>query len=253
MAVDISLSMAARDVGMMTVKGKQEQATRLSYAANLALQTLVQTPGHRVGVMPFAGEAFLQCPLTSDYGVVYDVINNLGFDQIDAPGSNFHDLVKKAAEAFERSGEGRRVLVILSDGEDHSEKIKEAVALAREKELQFYALGIGSREGAPILRPDGTYAEDEAGIKVISRVEGEVLRELAVGTGGKAYMAATGARIDPTPLINDLNSIARDDLGTERRVVRREQFQWPLALALLCLAIEAVVGERRRQTARRTA
>ncbi|MBI1290342.1 VWA domain-containing protein [bacterium] len=250
-AVDISLSMAARDVGSMNVNGKTEMATRLTYASSLVRQILVEVPGHRVGVMPFAGEAFLQCPLTSDYGVVMDVVNDLGFDLLDAPGSDFRDLVKKAGEAFKRSGDGRRVLLIVSDGEDHSEKIREAIAAAKEYDMQIYALGVGSRDGAPLVRPDGTYVEDEQGIKVISKLGDGVLRELANGTGGKAYVAPVGSRLDPGPVINDLNTIARDDLGKDKRVVRQERYQWPLALALLCLALEAVIGERRRQPARK--
>jgi Ca-activated chloride channel family protein len=245
--IDVSLSMIARDVGMMTIDGKNEQATRLAYARNLVRQIMVETPGNRVGIMPFAGEAFLMCPLTSDLGVALDVVRNVNFDVIEAPGSDFHDLVRKAGEAFERSGEGKRVLLIVSDGEDHSERLRETINLANAKNIQIFALGIGSSAGAPLVRPNGTYVEDESGIKVISRMTETVLRELASGTGGRAYASPTGGRIDPGLIINDLNSLARDDLGVDRRVVRKEHFQWPLGLALLCLAIEAIIGERRRR------
>jgi Ca-activated chloride channel family protein len=250
-AVDVSLSMAARDVGTVTRGGKQELATRLDFASSLIRQILVEVPGHRVGIMPFAGEAFLQCPLTSDYGVVLDVVQDMGFDLIDAPGSNFHDLITKAGEAFKRSGDGRRVLLVLSDGEDHSERLREAIELAKEYDIQIFALGIGSRDGAPLVRPDGAYVEDANGLKVISKLGDGVLRELSIGTGGRAYVAPVGSRLDPGPVIDDLNNLTREDLGLDKRIVKRERYQWPLALALVCLAIEAIVGERRRQPARR--
>jgi Ca-activated chloride channel family protein len=252
-AVDVSLSMAARDVGSITRQGRQVEMTRLEYAGQLLRQILIEIPGHRVGIMPFAGDAFLQCPLTTDYGVVLDVVQNLDFDVIDMPGSDFERLMNAAVAAFERSGDGTRILLLMTDGEDHSGRVSQIIRTARDKGITIYALGIGSREGAPILLPDGRYIEDSNGIKVTTRMVDSTIRELAEQTGGRAYVAASGGRLDPTPLIADLNAIEREDLGAEKRVVRHERFQWPLALALLCLAIESVIGERRRLNLRREA
>jgi Ca-activated chloride channel family protein len=245
LAVDISLSMNARDAGTIFRDGKQVVATRLDYAKQVARQIVVEKAQHRIGIMPFAGEAFLQCPLTSDRGVVLDVIEGLEFGLIDAPGSNFHDVVTKAGEAFDRSGDGRRILVILSDGEDHSGKLEQAIALAKEEEITVYALGIGSLAGAPVQRPDGSFATTPEGTKVVSRVSPEVLRDITERTGGAAYVATGSGQVDPSPLISELRGMEGEDIGEAKRVVREERYQWPLALALLCLMIEGLIRERR--------
>lgn len=235
-AVDVSDSMLANDV----------IPSRLEYAKTLLRQILVEVRGNRIGIMPFAGEAFLQCPLTSDYGIAQEVLAQITVESVGVQGTDIPEVLKLAEQTFERSGGGSRILVLLTDGEDHSQAITDAAEQAAEKGIRIFALGVGTQEGSPIRMPDGTFKEADDGTKVFSRLDPQILRDLAEKTNGRAYIAGSGGRIDPSPLINDLKSIEKEDLGEDKRIVREERYQWPLALALLCLMIESLIGERRR-------
>lgn len=246
-AVDVSKSMMATDVSTRALD-PQKLPNRLEAAKTLVRQILAETQGDRVGLMPFAGEAFLQTPLTTDHGIVQDSVKQVDFDSVSLQGTNITALVKEATGAFERSGEGTRVLVVLTDGESHSEKEIEAAREAAAKGIRIYALGIGSKDGAPIRLADGTYKEDAEGHKVLTSLNTKLLGDLASITGGKAYTSGITGQIDPTPIIEELQNMEKVDFGQEKRIVREERYQWPLALALLCLAMEGFLHDRRRGT-----
>ena len=226
-AVDVSESMRARDVA----------PSRLEYAKALLRQVMVESPGNRIGILPFAGDAFLQCPLTTDYSIAQDVLSEISFQSVAYEGTDIPAAIDQAIEAFERSGSGNRILVLLTDGEDHSEAILRAADRAAE-------------EGAPIRLPDGSFKEADDGTKVFSRLNSRILRDLADRTGGNAYIAGGSGQLDPTPVIRQLRDLQKEELGEDKRVVRQERYQWPLALALLCLVIEGLIGERRSVTVR---
>lgn len=242
-AVDVSKSMLARDV----------PPTRLDHARGLLREVLASMPGHRVGVMPFAGDAFLQCPLTLDYGIVNTVLREVDEQSVEYPGTDIPAVIDQAVDVFERSGSGTRVIVLLTDGEDHSEAIDQAAERAAANGITIYALGIGTSEGAPVLLPDGTYLEDREGGKVLSRLDERILSTLASTTGGAAYIMPESGGLDPGPLVNELRGLERGDFGEQTRVVREERYQWPLALALLCLLAEGLIGEARRRERRPSA
>lgn len=235
-AIDVSDSMRAADI----------LPSRLDYAKTLIQQVLTETPGNRVALMPFAGDAFLQCPLTGDYGIVRDILRQVDFSSVGYPGTDFPVMIDQAIEAFERTGSGQRALVVLTDGEDHSEAITAAAGRAAEANIRIYALGIGTEDGGPIVMPDGSLKEAPDGTKVLSRLNPEILRVLADESGGRAYVSGITGRFDPSPLIAEINNLAKEDFGEERRVVREEIYQWPLALALLCLVIDQLLSDRRR-------
>jgi Ca-activated chloride channel family protein len=238
LAVDVSESMLAADV----------LPNRLESARNILRQVLVGIRNHRVGLIPFAGEAFLQVPLTNDHGIVLDALKALNIRTVSHPGTNIPEVIDVAIRSFEASRvAGERVIVLLTDGEDHSGDLEAAAKRAAEKGIRIYALGIGSTDGAPIILPDGRFKQDRDGIKVLSRMNPAVLDTLAAATGGAAYVAAGPGSIDPRPLIDQLAQLEQSDLGERTRVVRHERFHYPLALALLCLLAEGLIPERRRR------
>lgn len=241
-ALDVSKSMLATDI----------LPSRLEAAKRIVRQVLPEIPGNRVGVMPFAGDAFLQCPLTTDYGIVQDVLRQLDSSAVSYPGTNLPEVIRMADAAFDRSGGGSRALVIVSDAENHEDGLDEALEVAAKKGMRVYTLGIGTGDGAPIILPDGSYKEDRKGVKVLTRMNDSVMRTMAEKTDGNAYIAGAAGRLDPSPLIRNLQSLSKDDFAENRRVVREERYQWPLALALLCLLIEPLIGERKASTIRKT-
>lgn len=236
-AVDVSKSMLANDV----------MPNRLEYARLLIRQILVETRGNRVGLMPFAGEAFLQCPLTDDYGIVQDVLKHVTTNSISYEGTNIPDVIDQSIAAFERIGGGTRAIVVLTDGEDHTQELLAAARKAADNGIRIFAVGIGTQEGAAIRMPDGSFLSARDGTKVLSRMNPDILMTLADATNGRAYISPDTGRFDPTPLIRDLNNLENEELDQAKRVVRQERFQWPLGLAILCLFVEGLLGDRRRR------
>lgn len=242
LAVDVSRSMLATDV----------PPNRLESARGQLRQILAAFPGQRVAIVPFAGDAFVQCPLTTDYAIALQVLDGLGTRTVGAQGTNIARAIEVSREAFEEGGVGSRVLVLLTDGEHHEEGLEEQIAAARTEGLRIFTLGIGSPEGAPIKDDAGRLLEAPDGTKVLSRLDVETLRRIADETGGAAYVAGAGRGLDVRPLIDQLRGFERAEFSEEQRVVREERYQWPLAIALVLLFIEGIIGERRRAAAPRS-
>ncbi|MCB2154097.1 VWA domain-containing protein [bacterium] len=236
-ALDVSESMLATDV----------KPNRLTEAKTKLRQVLSSFPGQRLGVIPFAGDAFLQCPLTTDYGIVLDVLQNVDTRTIGTPGTNLGRAIEVARNAFREGSVGTPVLVLITDGEDHSGHVEEQAKLAAEEGILIYTLGIGSTEGSPIVMPDGTLKEDADGSKILSKLDAETLVKVAEMTGGKAYIADGSTSLDVKPLISELRTFQQTDFAENRRVVREERFQYPLALALILLFLEGLIGDRRER------
>lgn len=234
-ALDVSRSMTAADL----------PPNRLETARNLVREVVRSFPGQRVSLMPFAGDAFVQCPLTGDYGIFLNSLRKATPATIGTPGTDIALAIETATKAFKRSSQGSRVLLLVTDGEDHSGRVEAAANAAAEAGIAIYSIGIGSTEGALLRGERGAVLEDESGVKVVSRLDAETLRMIATTTGGGAYTLEPGRRFDIGPLIGSLESLQKGELASSRRIVREERFQWPLAAALLLLMLEAMLGERR--------
>src|SRR5690606_19999376 len=114
-AIDVSKSMLAADA----------PPTRMDYAKDLIRQTMQQLPGHRIGIMPFAGEAFMMCPLTTDRGIALDVLRNINTQTVQTPGTNIPEVLRMSTESFENVGAGARTVVLITDGENHENDVRE--------------------------------------------------------------------------------------------------------------------------------
>lgn len=241
-ALDVSSSMLASD----TPGGR---TSRLDVAKGRLRDLLSRFPGHRVGIVPFAGDAFLQCPLTTDYGIAFKVLESLDPSTVGAPGTNIGRAIEVAVEGFRGGGVGSRVLILVTDGEDHEGRAAEAAKQAAQAGVRIYAIGIGSEAGAPIRDAQGKLREDAQGAKILTRLDATTLRQIADATGGLAFVSPEGSLLDTRPLVEQLAGLERGDFGEEKRVLREERYQFPLALALLLLLIEGLLGDRRSRIA----
>lgn len=237
--IDVSASMLSTDAS----------PSRLEVARQTVRRILAELPGQRVALMPFAGEAFIQCPLTLDYGMALNVLRKTGPDSIGRRGTNVPAAIETAIEAFKRSSQGTRVLLLFTDAESHEGDVAAAAQEAAREGIHVYVVGIGTTEGAPIRNADGSLMEDREGIKVTTRLDTETLKKLALETKGQAYIMAPDRPFDSGPLVASIQSLAKGDLGTSRRTIPEERYQWFLAVALLLLLLEAAIGERRRGSA----
>ncbi len=243
-AVDVSTSMLAADI----------EPNRLEQAKMRFRELLARFPGHRIGIMPFAGDAFLQCPLTSDYGIAMDVLSNLDTEVISTPGTNLARAITVARRAFDQGSIGTKVLLLITDGENHEEGLEKEIEEAAKDGIRIYCLGIGSPEGAPIYNQNGEIYEDKNGHKVLSKLDLETLKSVSEMTNGKAYVARPGEKIDLKPMIADLDDL---EMGLQSdtssmRITKEERYQIPLLLTLILFLIEAFIGERRNTIHRYT-
>jgi len=234
-ALDTSRSMLATDI----------KPNRLARAKLAVQDLLTQMKGDRVGLVAFAGGAFVQCPLTLDYGVFLQSLEALEVGIIPKGGTSLAEAIDASLEAFEGRQGKHQVLVLITDGEDHEGKIKEATAHATERGLKIYTVGIGTGEGELIPGASGGFQKDRSGQVVKSRLGENDLKQIAVDTGG-VYLQATGPSFGLAELYRDyISTMEKRELGStlERRYEHR--FQIPLAIAFVLLLVEQVVGDRK--------
>jgi Ca-activated chloride channel family protein len=238
--VDISESMLAEDI----------PPSRIERARAVAADLVERLPGHRLGIVAVAGTAYVQCPLTLDQSAVRLFLDILEVGDVPDPGSDLAAGIETAMEAFPEASTGTRVIVLLTDGEDHEGRGVEAARQAGEAGVMVYPLGIGTREGGPIPAPEadtptGGYKKDRAGRVITTRLDTEHLEAMARAGRGEAL--AAGVPPDASRrLAERIDQMASAELGSRILTTRIERFQVPLALALLCLLIEGVVPRARR-------
>jgi Ca-activated chloride channel family protein len=237
-AVDTSRSMLATDVS----------PTRLARAKLAAQDLLRLVQGDRVGLIAFAGSAFLQAPLTLDQSAVLTSLDELDTNVIPKGGTNIAAAIRDAQEAFGK-GEGQtRALVILTDGEELDADGIAAVKKAAAEGVRIFTVGIGSGEGSliPLKREDGgtDFVRDSAGKPVQSRLDETRLREIAEAGGG--FYEPLSADVARTIFEKGILPMELKETGelTSRQPI--ERYQWPLGFATALLALWMMLGDRRK-------
>ncbi len=239
-ALDLSASMAAEDIA----------PNRLDRAKFAIADLIARLEGDRVGLVAFAGEAFVQSPLTLDYGAATLFLNAMDTGMISVQGTNLGQAIDVALDAFAETDRRHRVLVIITDGEDHEGEVEAALDRAIEEEVRIYAVGIGSTEGVPIpdVDADGQtqgFKRDADGRVVTTRLDEATLQRLASRTDGAYYHASPGGT-ELAVLAEELSAADGQQFDVEQVTIFDEQYQLFLGLALLLLVVEALVPERRR-------
>ncbi len=240
-ALDVSLSMTAEDVA----------PSRLERAKNEIKKLLGELNGDRVGLVIFAGDAFIQCPLTTDYGAVRLFLDVAAPYLIPTPGTDFSAALQTALQAFDvheaEDGEARtKALLFVSDGENHVAELEEVVTRAREANVAIFAAGVGETAGTSIpLYRNGRRVglkKNAAGEVVETRLEETSLQALA-GEGAYFRIARTSSSLPK--ITASLERLEKTEFDTEQFEEYAEKYQWPLALALLLLLAERFVDDRR--------
>ena len=239
-AIDTSRSMLSNDV----------QPSRLE-RVKLAAQDLVnQLQGDRVGLIAFAGRAFLQAPLTIDYEAAVESTNDLDTKTIPEGGTNISEAINLAANTFGKSAAGNRALIIFTDGEDLSGDAAKTAKTAADAGVKIFTIGVGTPQGSliPINSDDGgtAFVKDSAGQVVKSKLDEKRLREIAQATGGFYLHLDDGPRTMSQLYSQGLANMKAADI--EASLGRRpiERYEWPLGAAMLALTMSILIGERKR-------
>ena len=224
-AVDLSKSMLAQDV----------KPSRLDRAKLLITSLLDGLKGERVGLMLFAGTAFLQSPLSADYEILREFLPALNPGYLPEGGTNYRALIETSIQAFGTST-ADRYLIVLSDGEATDEDWKSLVDSMKQKGIRVIGLGVGTTQGSFIPDTAGGFMKDERGAVVLSRLNSSTLQELAQITGG-AYADASSWVDLPALLQKTVEAGRKGDFHEKNTARLMERFQWFLAPGLLLLLV----------------
>jgi Ca-activated chloride channel family protein len=239
-ALDVSKSMLAQDV-------KPNRLAR----AQLAIQDMVrQLTGDRVGLVLFAGSAFMPCPLTIDYDAFLLTLEEADPSSIPRGGTAIPEAIREGMRALAASTSPSRAIVLISDGESHEGDAAGAARDAAAAGVRIFSVGIGTVEGELIPVEDyqgnRSFLKDQSGRTVKSSLNESVLQHVALATGG-SYVRATATSIGLDALYRERISKLEASQGAGARIKRYHQrYQWVLALGLLLLAVEPFISDRLR-------
>jgi Ca-activated chloride channel homolog len=238
-ALDISESMLAEDIA----------PNRLERAKHEISKLFDLLKGDRAGLIVFAGESFVQCPLTLDYGAAKMFLDAVSTGWVQVQGTALGDAIKQATEAFRSKAHKYKVLVLITDGEDHEGSAVEAARAAAAEGVIVYTVGVGSESGVPIpvSKGGGTviYKKDKDGNLVMSRLEPMTLEKIAIEGHGKYFHAGTD--LDLSRIMAEIERMEKKELGSSRLNIYEERYQIFLFVALLLLIAEFFIPERARR------
>jgi Ca-activated chloride channel family protein len=240
-AIDTSRSMLTPDV-------LPNRLTR----AKLAIEDFLnRLDGDAVGLVAFAGTAFLVCPITLDYGAFQESLASVDVNTIPRGGTNIESAIHETENALRRRPGSDKIVILLTDGEELEGGALAAAQVAAREGVKIFTVGVGTAAGDLIPLPPeqgGGFVKDDTGVPVKSRLDEAALKAIAAATGGiYVPLGSTGEGLDT--VFNTLyGTVAKHDLSFRQRKVYIERYQWPLAASVACLLLSLVIGTRRWST-----
>lgn len=238
-AVDVSKSMLAEDIA----------PNRLEKAKRLVSETINQLGSDRIGIIAYAGQAFPQLPLTTDFGAARMFLQNMNTDMLSSQGTAIDLAVDLASTYFNDEAETNRVLFIISDGEDHSEgSISQSVENATNEGIRIFTIGVGKEKGGPIpIKRNGiveSLKRDQQGEVVITRMNEKTLQDIA-SQGNGEYVNGENTEEAVTFLKEQLDRIDKTEFEAKQFAEFKDQFQWFLGAGLVFLFFDIFVLDRK--------
>jgi Ca-activated chloride channel family protein len=242
-AIDTSRSMLAADVEPNRLEKAKESLGRLVH----------RLQGNRIGIVAFAGEAFLLCPMTLDTSLASLVLEAVDHTSVGVQGTDLAKAIEVAKGAFERGSAGSPVLVLLTDGEDNEGRGRLAAEEAAKSGMTIYAIGIGTERGAPVPEsedPTKGYKENDDGTKVVSRLNIEGLEAIAKETDGQAYAAGDNPLTAVNSISLRIDRMQKSDLESRKLMIYQDRFGWFVAPAIVLLIWMMITRPDRKKAAK---
>ncbi|TBN02438.1 VWA domain-containing protein [Hyunsoonleella flava] len=237
-AVDVSKSMLAEDIA----------PNRLEKAKQLVTQIINNLASDRVGIIAYAGKAFPQLPITTDYASAKMFLNNMNTDMLSSQGTAINEAIKLATTYFDDEEQTNRVLIIISDGEDHSEAAIDVAEDANEEGIRIFTIGVGDVKGGPIpLKRNGvviSYKKDNQGETVITKLNEETLKGIAAEADG-AYINGKITNDVVENIREILNKMDKTEFEAKQFADFKDQFQWFLGFGIFFLLLDIFLLERK--------
>ena len=231
--LDVSNSMLAQDYTPCRLE-----------RAKLAISSLVdKLHDDRIGLIIFAGSSFVQLPVTTDYVSAKMFLSSIDAGSVPVQGTAIGDAIHTAMKSFSAQSEKSRVIILISDGENHEDDAVAAAKEAAQAGIRIYTVGVGSAAGQPIP-VDGELLRDKDGNIVVTRLDEKTLRQIA-DAGGGAYIQAGNEEFGLNPIINDIRAMEGELFSSVVFEEYDEQYMYFFAIALILLVIEMLVGERK--------
>lgn len=240
-AVDVSKSMLAEDIA----------PNRLEKAKRLVSEIINSLASDRIGIIAYAGQAFPQLPITTDYGAAKMFLQSMNTDMLSSQGTAIGDAIELASTYYDDAEQTNRVLFIVSDGEDHSEgSLTDAVELAVEEGVQIFTIGVGTAKGGPIpIKRNGvveSLKKDSEGQVVITKLDEAMLLQIAEEGNGE-YINGTSTEKAVAYIKDQLNQMDKKEFEAKQYAEYKDQFQWFLGIGLLLLFLDIFLLERKTQ------
>jgi Ca-activated chloride channel family protein len=240
-AIDVSKSMLAEDIA----------PNRLYKAKRLVSEIINSLGSDRIGIIAYAGQAFPQLPITTDYGAAKMFLQSMNTDMLSSQGTAIGDAIELASTYYDDEEQTNRVLFIVSDGEDHSEgSVADAVELAVEEGIQVYTIGVGTLKGGPIPIKRNDVVErlkkDSEGQVVITKLDEAMLEQIAEEGNGE-YINGANTEEAVAYISDQLNQMDKKEFEAKQYAEYKDQFQWFLGIGLLLLFLDIFLLERKTQ------
>jgi Ca-activated chloride channel family protein len=228
--IDVSASMNAQDL----------KPSRLEVTKQAVYDFLSLLNQDRIGVIVFAGDAFVLCPLTTDYDAVTMFVESIDSDMTSAYGTDLGQALEVADKSFPKESQGFKTVVVFTDGEDFGRNAETAIEKCVNEGVVMYAVGVGSDKGAPIPVYDEegnviSYKKDNKGETVITKLNAKVLKRLAAKGSGEFILVNNNLAIKS--LASTINSLSKKKMETKGFVKLKDRYYIPLGIGVLCLII----------------
>jgi len=237
-AIDVSKSMLAEDVA----------PNRLEKSKQLVTQIINNLTSDRVGIIAYAGKAFPQLPITTDYASAKMFLQSMNTDMLSSQGTAINDAIQLSRNYFDDEEQTNRVLVIISDGENHNDLSAEVAEAASEEGIKIYTIGVGSAKGGPIpIKRNGVvmrYKKDKNDETVITKLNIETLKLIASEAKG-AYIDGNTTAVVVEQIRDVLNKMDKKEFEAKEFAEYKDQFQWFLGFGLFFLILDLLFLERK--------
>lgn len=236
--LDVSLSMSAEDI-------KPNRLEKAKYQISNLIQKL---KGDRIGLVIFAGQAYIQFPLTTDYSAANLFLNAVDFNSVPQQGTAIASAINMAVQGFDTAAT-QKAIIIITDGEDHEGDIDAAIENAVDKGIKIYTIGLGSPEGVPIPIYDEQgnvrgFKTDNSGNTVLTKLNEQILKEIA-DKGDGTYYRGNNYEDYLDKIYSDLSQLEKSEYGTKKVTDYESRYYYLLVPAMILLLIEIFISEKK--------